>query len=294
MRQSHAALHLLYGHSSHPSLCSYVIFGAVGVVVAVIVGLTVRVKQESRARSLRVSVPDESQRSASTARLSVSELVRYWLFSPTLILLYVVLSVACASVHPVSRLTLTLSPLTQRRCFGGGIRNAGGYVWASYTPVFFRYRGVPDELFAAYMLWIPLVAGSLVKIDTARVVTRRVWKRATSASTANGSSLTIPCMCTTLWLCAGSHVWRHRVGQTRQAQGQERQQAGTAWAPAGDHRQQPSGGTVRCWGVAAASSNCWYAVSLLKCRSHCSLAAHVCLPSTLLVRYQLTSSLGRS
>lgn len=77
-------------------------------------------------------------------------------------------------------------------------------MWASYTPVFFRYRGVPDELFAAYMLWIPLVAGSLVKTDTARVVTRRVQKRATSGSTANGSSLTIPCLCTTLWLVQGA------------------------------------------------------------------------------------------
>lgn len=107
LRQSHAAPHLLYGHSSHLSLCSYVIFGAVGVVVAVVVGLTVRVKQESRARSLRVSVPDESQRSASTARLSVSELVRYWLFSPTLILLYVVLSVWHVRVCTLSHVSLS-------------------------------------------------------------------------------------------------------------------------------------------------------------------------------------------
>lgn len=46
-------------------------------------------------------------------------------------------------------------------CIAGGIRNAGGYVWAYNTQVFFNTSGLSDQTIESYMSWIPLVAGSL-------------------------------------------------------------------------------------------------------------------------------------
>ena len=45
-------------------------------------------------------------------------------------------------------------------CIGGGIRNAGGYVWAYNTQPFFA-QTYKAEVIAAYMSAIPLVAGSI-------------------------------------------------------------------------------------------------------------------------------------
>ena len=46
-------------------------------------------------------------------------------------------------------------------CFAGGIRNAGGYVWAYNTQPFFRDEGYHDNVIASFMSVIPLVAGSI-------------------------------------------------------------------------------------------------------------------------------------
>lgn len=46
-------------------------------------------------------------------------------------------------------------------CIAGGIRNAGGYVWAYNTELFFEKSGFSDDHIRNYMSWIPLVAGSI-------------------------------------------------------------------------------------------------------------------------------------
>ena len=46
-------------------------------------------------------------------------------------------------------------------CIAGGIRNAGGYVWAYNTQPFFNTVGFSDETIERFMSVIPLVAGSI-------------------------------------------------------------------------------------------------------------------------------------
>ncbi len=46
-------------------------------------------------------------------------------------------------------------------CIAGGIRNAGGYVWAYNTQPFFQAKGYSDTTIASFMSVIPLVGGSL-------------------------------------------------------------------------------------------------------------------------------------
>ena len=46
-------------------------------------------------------------------------------------------------------------------CIAGGIRNAGGYVWAYNTQPFFQDKGYSPDTIASFMSVIPLVAGSL-------------------------------------------------------------------------------------------------------------------------------------
>ena len=46
-------------------------------------------------------------------------------------------------------------------CIAGGIRNAGGYVWAYNTELFFQAQGLSNNQISYYMSWIPLVGGSL-------------------------------------------------------------------------------------------------------------------------------------
>ena len=46
-------------------------------------------------------------------------------------------------------------------CIAGGIRNAGGYVWAYNTELFFEKSGFTSDHIRNYMSWIPLVAGSI-------------------------------------------------------------------------------------------------------------------------------------
>ena len=46
-------------------------------------------------------------------------------------------------------------------CIAGGIRNAGGYVWAYNTELFFQAQGLSNQQITHFMSWIPLVGGSL-------------------------------------------------------------------------------------------------------------------------------------
>ena len=46
-------------------------------------------------------------------------------------------------------------------CIAGGIRNAGGYVWAYNTELFFQAQGLTNAQINHFMSWIPLVGGSL-------------------------------------------------------------------------------------------------------------------------------------
>ena len=58
--------------------------------------------------------------------------------------------------------TFLLSPSMILLLVSGGIRNAGGYVWAYNTQLFFNnYRGFTRDEISYFMSWIPLVAGSL-------------------------------------------------------------------------------------------------------------------------------------
>lgn len=62
----------------------------------------------------------------------------------------------------VLAVTFILSPSMILLLLSGGIRNAGGYVWAYNTQLFFNdYRGFTRDEISYYMSWIPLVAGSL-------------------------------------------------------------------------------------------------------------------------------------
>ena len=45
-------------------------------------------------------------------------------------------------------------------CIAGGVRNAGGYVWAYNTELFFEDSYSKVQI-SRYMSWIPLVGGSL-------------------------------------------------------------------------------------------------------------------------------------
>ena len=46
-------------------------------------------------------------------------------------------------------------------CIAGGIRNAGGYVWAYNTELFFQAQDFSNDQISHFMSWIPLVGGSL-------------------------------------------------------------------------------------------------------------------------------------
>ena len=46
-------------------------------------------------------------------------------------------------------------------CIAGGIRNAGGYVWAYNTELFFQAQDLTNAQINHFMSWIPLVGGSL-------------------------------------------------------------------------------------------------------------------------------------
>lgn len=46
-------------------------------------------------------------------------------------------------------------------CIAGGVRNAGGYVWAYNTELFFEKSGYSKTHIQSFMSWIPLVAGSI-------------------------------------------------------------------------------------------------------------------------------------
>lgn len=46
-------------------------------------------------------------------------------------------------------------------CIAGGVRNAGGYVWAYNTELFFQAQDFTNAQISHFMSWIPLVGGSL-------------------------------------------------------------------------------------------------------------------------------------
>ena len=46
-------------------------------------------------------------------------------------------------------------------CIAGGIRNAGGYVWAYNTELFFQAQDFTDKAINHFMSWIPMVGGSM-------------------------------------------------------------------------------------------------------------------------------------
>lgn len=46
-------------------------------------------------------------------------------------------------------------------CIAGGVRNAGGYVWAYNTELFFEKSGYSPDHIKNFMSWIPLLAGSI-------------------------------------------------------------------------------------------------------------------------------------
>ena len=57
---------------------------------------------------------------------------------------------------------LYFSPGLLLLCIAGGIRNAGGYVWAYNTEIFYdKEKDLSKDQIAAFMSWIPLVGGSL-------------------------------------------------------------------------------------------------------------------------------------
>ena len=64
-------------------------------------------------------------------------------------------------------------------CVAGAVRNAGGYVWAYNTELFFEnVRGETPSEIAVYMGWIPLVGGSLGAV-VGGVISDKVVKRGT-------------------------------------------------------------------------------------------------------------------
>eukprot|EP00049_Salpingoeca_infusionum_P001038 m.44532 g.44532 ORF g.44532 m.44532 type:complete len:500 (+) comp10838_c0_seq2:443-1942(+) len=66
-------------------------------------------------------------------------------------------------------------------CLAGAVRNAGGYVWALNTELFFQDRGQTTKEIGTYMSWIPLVAGSLGAVFGGFISDRIVKKRGTTA-----------------------------------------------------------------------------------------------------------------
>ncbi len=80
------------------------------------------------------------------------EIFRFWSTSPSLILL----------------------------CIVGGIRNAGGYVWAYQCSKYFKgVRNVSDGAYSIYMLWIPLIGGSMGAVLGGFISDKFVRARAT-------------------------------------------------------------------------------------------------------------------
>ncbi|XP_065180631.1 MFS-type efflux pump MSMEG_3705-like [Sycon ciliatum] len=74
-----------------------------------------------------------------------------------------------------------LRPAVLLLCVAGGIRNAGGYVWALNTENFFESRGQTAQDVNKFMSWIPLVGGSLGALFGGFISDRLVVKRGLSA-----------------------------------------------------------------------------------------------------------------
>lgn len=120
----------------------YVVFGLAGVVVAILIIFTVRKKKRSpEEKDASTSLIDKESEASGAAgaepaelRVTAAEIATYWLSSPTLILL----------------------------CIAGGVRNAGGYVWAYQTEKWFvETQHVSKPVFSAYLGVIPLIGGSI-------------------------------------------------------------------------------------------------------------------------------------
>ena len=65
-------------------------------------------------------------------------------------------------------------------CIAGGIRNAGGYVWAYNTEIFFL-KFYSAHTINSFMSWIPLVGGSLGAITGGVISDVLVKNRGTTA-----------------------------------------------------------------------------------------------------------------
>ena len=74
----------------------------------------------------------------------------------------------------------------------GGIRNAGGYVWAYNTELFFQAQDFTDAEINHFMSWIPLVGGSLGAVFGGFISDLLVKNRSTYVR---------------IWVLIVSHVW---------------------------------------------------------------------------------------
>lgn len=82
-------------------------------------------------------------------------------------------------------------------CLAGGIRNAGGYVWAYNTQIFFQ-KFYSRSTINHFMSWIPLVGGSLGAVVGGVISDALVKNRGTSAR---------------IWVLVVSQVRERRVGK---------------------------------------------------------------------------------
>ncbi|XP_067928432.1 MFS-type efflux pump MSMEG_3705-like [Watersipora subatra] len=132
----------------------FYISGLLGVPVAILFFVTV--KEESsgeRKGSVVVTEKHESDTETSTEADESTSLVPQKSQQP----------VTDMKWHEkLKELVITfLSPPLLMLCFAGSIRNAGGYVWAVNTELFFESEGHSGTEIGSYMSWIPLVGGSL-------------------------------------------------------------------------------------------------------------------------------------
>jgi len=144
-------------HGSDPWRTPYFVFGFIGIGVAALLMVTAKdptfvvsskksqLEGDSEQPLLKAGDVEESvgqqelqQHAAATApsaslHASYKEIFWFWVTSPSLILL----------------------------CVAGGVRNAGGYVWAYQVSNYFKkVRHVEPNDYAVFMLWIPLIGGS--------------------------------------------------------------------------------------------------------------------------------------
>ena len=92
-------------------------------------------------------------------------------------------------------------------CIAGGIRNAGGYVWAYNTQIYFQ-KFYSREIISRFMSWIPLVGGSIGAVVGGVISDLLVKKRGTTAR---------------IWVLFTSQVryWRREGGREGGKEGEQ-------------------------------------------------------------------------